>query len=221
MAGFRLSSLLLLLLGAVGIAGLGENMQFNMVAPAAITDPAFAGGFWFHEVTGSTATTIADTDLQTAAKNGFESAKAAAPKVKKAQFPSRVKAPKVVAALFVPGKGVVVAGSISTGQEKQSTQTCKIVTFQHRNFANCAEPNAAAIAAAQGFIAQNPTTNALTIPPGTKMAIFGKPGKTQGFQQPCTTNNRGDGCSKFLADNPNIQLVNPASRRDVPIEFEA
>lgn len=57
---------------------------------------------------------------------------------------------------------------------------------------------------------------AADIPAGSKMAIYGKPGRgtTEGFQNPCADGTeKGDGCQRFLAEHPNIKLVNPAAKR--------
>lgn len=207
------SAILLLLVSALGaLAALGDNIAYKAL-PTDVPAP-FAGGWWFQEIDASAAATMSDADVQAAAKNGYLKAKAKAPAVK----PSGVKAPPIVVALFLPNKGVVLASSIKTGAPAQSTQTCATITWQHRNYANCGEPNALSITVQEGWITSSANS---AIPAGAKMAIYGKPGKTEGFQKPCADGHeRGDGCEKFLSEHPNISLVNPAgSKRSV--EFVA
>lgn len=124
-----------------------------------------------------------------------------------------MKTPPIVVALFIPGHGTIVASSIKTGTNAQSSQTCKTITYKHRNYANCAEPNSVSIAVREKWIAGSAGGD---IPKGSKMAIYGKPGKTEGFQKPCADGNeKGDGCQRFLSDHPNIQLVNPVQKSAV------
>ena len=128
-------------------------------------------------------------------------------------YPNGVKAPPIMVALFVPGQGTIIASSIKVGAAEQSSQTCTTITWKHRNYANCAEPNSVSIEGQLGWGA---------IPKGSKMAIYGKPGKTEGFQNPCGDGTeKGDGCQRFLRDNPNIELVNPKLKRAVAVEFAA
>lgn len=132
--------------------------------------------------------------------------------MKTTQFPTGVKSPPIVVALFIPGHGTIVASSIKVGQAAQSVQTCTTITWKHRNWANCAEPNSVSIAVQKGWLA---SAAASAIPKGSKMAIYGKPAKTaEGFQNPCADGTeRGDGCQKFLAEHPNIAIVNPAAKK--------
>lgn len=210
---FRPSTLLLLLLSALGaLAALGSSVALQTV-PDDLKKEGFGGGYWFQEVTASSATTMADAEIQAAAKTGYLAAKAAASKVKTAKFPTGVKSPPIVVALFLPGHGTVVATSIKVGEAKQSTQTCATVTWKHRNYANCAEPNSLSIAVAKGWLA---SAAGSAIPSGAKMAIYGKPGKTEGYQNPCADGTeKGDGCQRFLSEHPHIKLVNPGAKRAV------
>lgn len=121
----------------------------------------------------------------------------------------------VAVALFIPGHGTIVATSIKPGEEVQSSQTCKTITWPHRNWANCAEPNSVSIAVREGWIAGPEGSK---IPKGSKMAIYGQPAKRldAGFQNPCADGLEiGDGCQRFLAEHPNIELVNPVQKRAV------
>ncbi|PSR99073.1 hypothetical protein BD289DRAFT_450520 [Coniella lustricola] len=207
---FRQSTLFLLIASALGaFAALGGNVAFTAV-PAGLTTAGFGGGYWFQEVDASSAT-ITSTQLQNAASNGYKTVKANASKVKTTAYPSGVKTPPVVVALYIPGKGVIVATSIKVGAAIQSTQTCTTVLWQHRNYANCAEPNAIAIAVQQGWLT---SAAGSAMPAGSMIAIYGKPGKTEGFQSPCADGTeKGDGCQKLLATYPHLTLVNPATKR--------
>lgn len=125
-------------------------------------------------------------------------------------------------ALFVPNKGVVMASTIKTdGVPKPSAQTCRMVKWDHRSSWNCAEPNSVSIAQQQGWIAGTESTD---IPKGTKMAIYGKPGKTAGFQGPCEENAAGvSGCTRFISEHK-IKIVNPtggASTSKRAVDFVA
>lgn len=124
-----------------------------------------------------------------------------------------MKTPPIVVALFLPGHGTIIASSIKVGTDEQSSQTCKVITYKHRNYANCGEPNSVSIAVREGWIAGSAGPD---IPPGSKMAVYGKPGKIEGFQKPCADGHeKGDGCQRFLSDHPNIHLVNPVQKRGV------
>lgn len=123
--------------------------------------------------------------------------------------------PPVVVALFIPGHGTIVASSIRPGTKEVSSQTCKTIPWKHRNWANCAEPNSVSIAVREGWIAGPEGSK---IPKGSKMAIYGRPAKSvdEGFQNPCADGLEiGDGCQRFLAEHPNIELVNPVQKRAV------
>lgn len=123
--------------------------------------------------------------------------------------------PKVAVSLFVPGHGTIIATSIKPAKGKSQTtaQTCKTITWgtTHNKKANCAEPNAVSIAVQQGWI-----KDATAVPEGTKMAIYGKPGSTEGFQQPCVDNPRGPGCESLIKElEPHLKVVNPTTKRAV------
>lgn len=99
----------------------------------------------------------------------------------------------------------------------QSVQTCKVITWKHRNFANCAEPNSVAIAVQQKWITSSDNS---ALPAGSKMAIYGRPAKKMqpSFQEPCAEHSeKGPGCEKFLAEHAHISLVNPAKKRAVEL----
>lgn len=119
-----------------------------------------------------------------------------------------------MAALFLPGHGTIVASSIRPGVgSTQSVQTCKVITWQHRNFANCAEPNTLALAVQQGWIASSDNS---ALPAGSKMAVYGKPSKKMqpSFQLPCDEHiEKGPGCQKLMAEHSHISLVNPSKKR--------
>lgn len=123
--------------------------------------------------------------------------------------------PKVAVSFFVPGHGTIIATSIKPAKGKSQTtaQTCKTITWgtTHNKKANCAEPNAVSIAVQQGWI-----KDATAVPEGTKMAIYGKPGSTEGFQQPCVDNPRGPGCESLIKElEPHLKVVNPTTKRAV------
>lgn len=60
---FHPSTLLLLLLSALGVLSLGTNVALATV-PDDIKDANFGGGYWFQEIDASKATTMADKDVQ-------------------------------------------------------------------------------------------------------------------------------------------------------------
>lgn len=60
---FRLSTLFLLLLSAIGALSLGTKVTLAVV-PDGVADANFGGGYWFQEIDASSSTTMKDEDLQ-------------------------------------------------------------------------------------------------------------------------------------------------------------
>ncbi|ROV94595.1 hypothetical protein VPNG_09196 [Cytospora leucostoma] len=172
-------------------SGVGEKMTYTSVAASG----TYGGGFWYEEVDTSTATTVTDDEVYTAAKTSWNNAIAAAKKAKKPES-------SIGCALFVPSKGWILDTSLkAVGPQKQSVQTCDIVTDgNHKNRANCAEMNALAILKNKGW--SIPAT-------GAKMACYGNygiAGQAAKWVNPCTkysgTNPEGkDGCKEVLQKN--------------------
>ncbi|KAJ4415772.1 hypothetical protein N0V82_007134 [Gnomoniopsis sp. IMI 355080] len=148
---FRPASFLLpsLSFGALASTTLGNGVK-TVKVPDGTTEPDFGKGYWLQEIHVDKATTMVNKDLQDAAKQGRETAKTTAPNVK---LPSSTpNGAKVFPSYHdrALGHGTIVASSFKTRKATQSVQTCKVIMWQHRNFANCAEPNPLAITMQQG-----------------------------------------------------------------------